>query len=409
MAAGRRHAGFTLTAMTVALMAAVLPARADDAVKALAKSYSGFGARLFDTLARTPGNLMISPYSIGVAMSMAAAGARGDTSSELTRVLQLPGGDIGAADSRLAESLAAYGQRTEKPTTIKIANGLAIPAFGKDIVSKSFISLMQRDYSAEILADATVGGINDWVKQKTDGRIPSLVDSLPPTTTGVLLDAIAFEAKWESEFEKSNTKDLPFTLRSGQQVNTPRMAQTSYLRLVDGDGFQALQLPYATREIQFVAILPDKGKSVDAVLTALFKDETAPLLARLDGAPLRQVAVGLPKIDLRSHNGLRPAMEAAGIKLAFDPAHADFSGMIEPGAQKQRLSIDSVIHEAMIRVDEGGTIAAAATGVVTRSVSAMPVNKPPIPFVVDRPFGFLIVDRSSGAVLFEGRVDDPRG
>jgi len=240
--------------------------------------------------------------------------------------------------------------------------------------------------------------INDWVSDQTEGRIEDLIPQgeIDALTRLVLANAIYFNAAWLNPFEEERTQDGPFYLLDGGQVTVPMMRQTELFGYAEGEGYQAVELPYDGSELSMVILLPRPGEfeAFEGSLNAARADAVLKELAH------KQVALTLPKFEFESGFRLVEALAAMGMPVAFSD-DADFSGM----TGNLDLFISAVIHKAFVSVDEAGTEAAAATAVVMEMKAARPTE--PVEVTVDRPFVFLIRDIQSGAILFVGRVLNP--
>ncbi|MCA1686139.1 MAG: serpin family protein, partial [Planctomycetia bacterium] len=194
--------------------------------------------------------------------------------------------------------------------------------------------------------------------------------------------------------------DATFHATAGRDVKVPMMAQSGTFRYHDGSSFRALELPYQGGARSMIVLLPKPDDGLGALEASLTEDNLA---GWLKGLVARRVDVEMPRFTLTEPMELRETLSAMGMPDAFDPARADFSGM----TGRRDLSISAVIHKAFVAVNEAGTEAAAATGVVmTRTSVGAPSD--PIPFRVDHPFVVLIRDRATGSILFLGRVVDPK-
>jgi serpin B len=245
--------------------------------------------------------------------------------------------------------------------------------------------------------------INSWVEEQTDQKIQDL---LPPGVLNadsrlVLTNAIYFKARWEHEFSKSATKDAPFHLAARQQVMVPTMQRQARLRYGESGDVQVLELPYVGYQgLSMLILLP---KKIDG-LTDLEKALTSENLQKWSaGLKSRPVNVHLPKFKMTSDFDLADLLSSMGMSLAFSD-NADFSGM----SAEEPLAISAVIHKAFVDVNEEGTEAAAATAVAMRFGAAMPRPEEPIEFRADHPFVFLIRDSRTDAVLFLGRLVNPK-
>lgn len=239
---------------------------------------------------------------------------------------------------------------------------------------------------------------------QTEGKIDRIIDKLDPDAAAVLLNAVYFKAAWASTFAKSATREEDFKLSAVEKVRVPMMRQEASFRLAQGAGYRAIRLDYAQRALAMIIVLPDEAEGLDAVTRQLEPAEQRKLTASLKSGPERLLALALPRFQAAFETDLAEAFKKAGMTLAFTD-QADFSGMTGRRAGDEGVKIGDIRHRAIIEVAEAGTEAAAATAVTMLPLKAMPPKRPtPIPFVVDHPFLFYIVDDTSGAVLFQGRI-----
>jgi serpin B len=273
--------------------------------------------------------------------------------------------------------------------------------------SSEYLDLLAQNYGAGLrildfikAAEPSHQTINQWVSDQTEARIKDLLPkgSIDEYTRLVLTNAIYFNAAWRSQFEKDATTDGKFTLIDGSQVTASLMHQTESFGYSEGDNYQAVQLPYDGNELSMVVILP-KLDQFKAFETGISGEKITQIIKSLQGA---EVELTLPKFKIESEFGLNKALKDLGMKDAFDPGKADFSGM----DGNKDLYISDVVHKAWVTLDEAGTEAAAATGVVMRTTS-MPLEIKEMK--IDHPFIFLIRDNQTGTVLFIGRVMNPQG
>lgn len=379
----------------------------DGEMEALAAGNGAFGFDLYHWLASgDDGNLFCSPLSISTALAMTWAGARGETEAAMAGVLHFDLGQdrLHPAFNRLGAVLDALGAGSDA-FRLHVVNAL----WGQTGYEfrEAFLDLMAEQYGAgmsllDFAADPEAARlvVNDWAAYHTENRIRDLV---PPggihgLTRLVLANAIYFKADWADPFEPEGTHDRMFRLAGGEEVRVPTMWHAADFRYADGDGWQAVELPYEGREVSMLVVVPDAGRFAE-VEASFGYAALSDVLAAL--AP-RRVALAMPKFEFTRDFALKAALEALGMGIAFDPDLADFSGM-EP---LDELYIGNVFHKAFVAVDEEGTEAAAATAVVMDGGTSVPPEA--LPFDVDRPFLFLIREHATGAVLFLGRVIDPR-
>ena len=371
-------------------------------------SVNAFAFDLYGRLAaESDDNLFLSPASISTALAMTYAGARQTTAEQMAAVLHLPERDVHEGFGAMVDYLNALGEQEDFDLTM--ANAL----WGQHDYAfrPEFTELLGANYRAGLRpvdfrrdAEAARLRINAWVEEQTNEKIQDLIPPrvLSAYTRLVLTNAIYFHGYWQEQFDPDNTRPRPFTTAAGEEVETPMMFQEAEFRYAEfGYGedatVQCLEMGYAGGDMAMTILLPRR------------KDGLPGLEKGLDAAALRQwtgrlrsrkVRVYLPKFSMTTQFQLKPVLAAMGMPEAFTANRADFSGM--DGTRE--LFIHEVIHKAFVDVNETGTEAAAATGIVV-GVTAVP--PPPPVFRADRPFLFLIRDTRSGAVLFAGRVNDP--
>jgi serpin B len=395
----------------VVLLAGALaaPAAAADAPKnpdvaAVVQGDTQFALELYARLRGREGNLFFSPYSISTALAMTYAGARGETAEQMAKTLHftLPGEKLHPAMGVLIRQI----NDTENPKRgyqLSTANALWGQK-GFDF-REPFLALNRKDYGAALkevdFARATEQArkeINAWVEKETHDKIKELLKPgvLDPDTLLVLTNAIYFKGKWNSEFKKDLTKDAPFTTAAGGKVNVPLMRQQGDFRYAETPELQALELPYVGKELSMLVLLPKKIDGLPALEKALTPESLTRWLGQLRQ---QEVTVFLPRFKTTAEFELNRTLSAMGMPLAFSQT-ADFSGMTE----KRSLYLSNVVHKAFVDVNEEGTEAAAATGVI---VGPTAVRITPV-FRADHPFVYMIRDNRSGSVLFLGRLAEPK-
>ena len=364
-------------------------------VPALVAAYEALGQRLFAQLGEKPGNLVLSPFSIGNAMAMALVGARGVTETEMASVLgQPPRGEIAMASAALIKSLTGFG--LPDASHLAIANAVMLDETRGGGLLPSYLTLVRDCFAAEIMAGATPAQVNAWVHRKTMGRVPSLLDEVDERSVAVLLNALAFSAGWAAPFKADNTRPAPFRLADGTLVQTPMLRGTVHATVASGDGYDAIRIPFERGRFGLVIVVSAAADPGRPGATLPAKN----MLFEL--AKSRSVALQLPRFRVVSTFDMVPPLRHLGLRDAFEDT-ANFRGMTdaEPG-----VKIDQVRHAACIEIDEAGCTAAAAT-VAAVAASAIEAAKP-TPFVVDRPFNYFLVDDMTGATIMRGRITDPR-
>lgn len=370
------------------------------------------GGELYAGLAAKPGNLVLSPYSILIALGMTLVGAAGKTAEEMEDVLGV--GKLGDRWHKGVNALTSYvdglagEQERGDGSKAELALATANQLFGQQGVGweAEFLDLLAKEYGAGLRAvdfeTATEQArilINGWVEEQTNERIVDLIPDgvLDNLTRLVLVNAVYLKAPWEEPFEKSLTAPGKFTLADGSSVDVDLMNKPDLSGgLTSGKGWKAVVLPYAGQALAMTVVLPDQGR-FGAVEKAIAKDGLGAFTA---GAKPAAINLKLPKWTFRTNAPLGDLLKQLGMPTAFSETDADFTPMTD---EDLPLHIAAVLHQGFIAVDEEGTEAAAATAVVMRTESAMVTEE----FTVDRPFLFVIHDLEFGAPLFVGRVTDP--
>jgi serpin B len=377
-----------------------------DRASAAADAIDAFGLDLYRRLAGGKGNIVLSPASVAIALSMARLGARGQTATEMDAVLH----DLGAKElADAANALdAALALRTgtfpdsggvDQNIVLRITNGQFVQfdmplqaAFLDAMATRYGAGAWKVDYATD--PEAARQAINAWVAENTEDRIPEIL--APGVVTAAwrlaIANAIYLKAAWLQPFAVEATASGQFTRLDGSVIRVPMMHALKDAAYAKGNGWAAVELPYVGHELAMLVIVPNDLASFDAAFDA------AVLRTIVDSLQPSRVDLTLPKFDFESRYDLSDVLAALGMPTAFSGT-ADFSGIMTA----QALRIAKVIHQANITVDEAGTEAAAATviGFDTAGGSTPPTLK------VNRPFLFAIRDVPTGAVVFMGRVVDP--
>jgi len=386
--------------------------------KVVVQGNNEFALALFAGLRENQGNLFFSPYSISTALAMTYAGARGQTETQMAKVLHFPtlAGEKVPPEPVMQEGQfhSAFGvvvkdlnQRAKKGNyELAVANALWGQKGYK--LLNDFLRLIETEYGGRLtevdFVTATESArktINAWVEEKTKDKIKELLKPgvLDTMTRLVLTNAIYFKGDWARQFKKDRTKQSPFTLASGEKVDAPMMNQTGEFRYMKAEDFQALELPYVDNELSMIILLPKETDALPKFEKTLNLEDFSQWLDRLHR---REVIVSVPKFKMTSQFSLASVLTSMGMADAFSATAADFSGI----TGGRDLFISAVIHKAYVDVNEEGTEAAAATGVTMRLTSVGPTQTPV--FRADHPFLFLIRDNHSGSILFIGRLMNPQ-
>lgn len=383
-------------------------APAAEEMKRFAHGSNAFGFDLFRRLREDPGNLVVSPSSITTALAMTWGGARGETASQMQKVLHFEGSaqEVASTAGRLARFLEDPG----RPITFRIANQL----FGEKTYTfvPAFLESTKAAYGAPIelldfrgAPEPSRQRVNAWIEEQTEKRIADLV---PPGTIDftarlVLVNAIYFLGDWEEPFDPTVTRRAAFHTTKTEKKDVPTMHHGGVRRFTHRDGVSVVELRYKGGSLSMVVVLPDRVDGLAAVEKSLDPAALDRLLASMQS---QQVLVAIPKFEVKPPSlALKEHLQAMGMGIAFQEGKADFTGMADPPDPRDRLFIGKAFHKAFVRVDEKGTEAAAATAVIMESGAG--AGPKFVEFTADHPFLFFIRDNASGLILFMGRVADP--
>ncbi|KYF52454.1 serine protease [Sorangium cellulosum] len=375
---------------------------------ALVSGNSAFALDLYQELREEPGNVFYSPYSISTALAMTWAGAKGETETAMADTLRFDLGQdkLHPAFNWIDQELESRGQGAQgadgEGFRLNVVNALwGQIGYGFEA---PFLDTLALNYGAGMRVVDFLGHkqeavdlINGWVSDQTEGKIEKLVpvDAITPETVLVLTNAIYFNAAWRTPFEPTATADGPFEKADGTEVTVPLMHANLEMPYAEGDGYQAVAMPYDGDELSMVLVLPAKG-TLDAFEASL---DAAKVDGIVGAMSEHLVETTMPKFKFEYELSLKKTLEAMGMEIAFTAGAADFTGI---NAQGQPY-IQDVLHKAFVGVNEAGTEAAAATAVIVGDESA----PQPASLALVNPFLFLIRDNATGSILFVGRVADP--
>lgn len=360
-----------------------------------------FAFRFFNQVCRTETektNIFISPLSASLALSMTANGANGNTLAEMQTTLGF------SPSSFSPDEMNSYNQKLtsalldlDNTTQISMANSIWIKQGFK--VYDSFVDVNQDYYNAEVrnlnFASSTAKDvINQWCADKTNQRIKDVIKEIPADMRLYLINALYFKGTWTSKFDRSNTAYESFSNADGSKITVPMMNQTASFNYLQNDYFSIAEFPYGNEAFSMVVLLPTEGKTLDESLSGLTYEHWNEWISEMHGMELE---VKFPKFELKYDKDLIEDMKDMGMKDAFGANKADFSKM-----SAADLYIGVLQQFTYIKVDEEGTEASAVTVVGMLDTSVGPSS--PIHFYVNKPFAFLIKEKSTGAILFMGRI-----
>jgi serpin B len=384
----------------------------EQPITELVRDNNAFALDLFGRLDKQDGNQFISPFSISCALAMTYSGARNETARQVAKALHftLSPGELHPAFHKLIDELNSEGapQAGAKPPgsfQLSTANALwtqtgtpVLPEFQKLIESNYGGALFPIDFRQSPAAACQY--INHWVEEQTRGKIKDLLkpQSVDARTVLILTNAIYFKALWVSPFAAYQTKPDDFQVSVSEKVRVDMMHQTGSFKYAEDDQAQLLELPYQGAKLSMVVVLPRSKDGLPQLEKALSLEK---LEGSLQALKPRRVEIGLPRFKLTAECELKAPLSALGMPIAFHAGEADFSGM----SPSREVAISAVVHKAFVEVDETGTEAAAATGVVMARTAFIAAQ--PTVFRADHPFLFLIRDGRNGSILFLGRLARP--
>jgi len=365
---------------------------------------NAFSIKLFKNLdsANTAGsNLFASPLSVSFALGMTSNGANGATLTAFKNTLNFAGlsqDQVNAYYNNLITNLP----QLDPNTTLNIANSIWYRQ-GFNVL-QPFLQTNTTNFQAQVQAldfnsPTAVSTINNWVSDKTSGKIPTIINNIPSNAMMYLINAMYFKSSWAEKFDPTKTKPQPFYLADNSTVQANFMTGTIDFNYYVSDKASVYELPYSNNKYSMVIITP--GSSVAGSGTTLSQ-----LAAGLDslqwqtwmnGLQPTKGVVTMPKFTFSYSNVLNNALTDLGLGIAFSDL-ADFSLI-----SQTKLQISQVVHKAFVDVDESGTTAAAATSVGVVASVAGPEYNP----TFDHPFIFAIRERSSGLILFIGTMNNP--
>jgi len=372
-------------------------------------SSNAFGISLYKELVKDPKNqgknVFFSPYSLTTALTMTLAGAKGETAKEMEKTLHI----TDAKDLRHQSAHALHKQLQAQGKGGYYVLHTVNRLWGQKnfTFQNTFQELLKKQYEADLekvdftgQSEASRNKINKWVEEQTHDKIKDLLPKgiIKPNTKLVLTNAIYFKGTWGTQFKPSDTKEGIFRVSPTQTIKHPMMHQKAEHKYMENKDLQLLMMSYRGLDLSMIVLLPKKEKKLSQLESTLSVTMLNQWIAKVYK---QKVNVTLPKFKVHTGISLTKLLPKMGMKSAFSPKKADFSGI----TGKKDLYISDVVHKGFIEVNEEGTEAAAATAVVTARKS-----KPFVPmFKADRPFIYLIRDNFTGTILFLGRLNQPKG
>ena len=328
-------------------------------------------------------NLAVSPYSAGVALSMLAEGAEGQTKAEFNKALNdclFKSEDLGGNDK----------------ITVNSVNSLWVD--DNFSVRNRYVSLMQKDFDALVTTlsfsdPATVKAINNWCSEHTNGKITEIIDELSPNDVMVLVNALYFKAPWLNPFDEHMTSSAKFH-GSKSVSDVDMMARKAYMNYAEYNGCQLVELPYEGGRYAMYVLLPPEDMDINELIGYLSQESYD---AAMNSLQSKEVLLKMPKVKVETSLLLNQSLQHMGIRTAFTGA-ADFKGISEMGP----LSLGLVKQKCYVEISEKGTEAAAVTSAQIRMTALRPSQY--VRMTVDRPYLFFVTDKQESNILFAGRI-----
>lgn len=371
----------------------------DEAQRTYVEAGNDFAFRFLKQIdAGEPGNWFVSPVSLQYLLGLVLDGAEGATADEICRTLGYPAGQSEAVDVYCRKMLSEL-PNLDKKTKLTLAN--AIFFNDKMTIKVPYKKRVEKFYDAEVESldfyqkRGTLRTINGWCNRQTNGLIPAVLDDVSPDMFAYLLNALYFKGTWMYPFNKRYTQDRTFTLESGQKKEIPMMMKERKYGYGENDVFQRVVLPYGNGSYSMIVLLPKKGHTVADVIASVNGENWKDIHSRWGYGTL--INVWLPPFESKYHIQLNDILCDMGMPRSFGPA-AQFKPMSDDA-----LWLSFVQQDAVIKVDEEGTEAAAITSAGMLGATAVPEPPRVIDFHCDHPFLYLITENSTGTILFAGK------
>lgn len=356
------------------------------------------GLELFQQTLQPGENTLISPLSILGSLGMAACGARGETESQVVHI-------FGNGETSWSLTVHYDNYTDALPQGDRYRLALANSIWIKDDLEVNQVyvdNYCTKHYDAEVrqapFDDSTTEEINRWVDEQTDGMIPVIINGISEDDRMYLINALAFDAEWDTIYNEAGVREGIFTASDGRKQDAEMMYSQEHVYLEDDNAVGFMKY-YADEKYAFVALLPNEGTDVSEYVASLTAKWWS-LTNLLEGAQEVTVDAAIPKFQCSYDVDLEDVLKEMGVEDAFDPKNADFSFITE----SEKLHISRVLHKTYIAVDERGTKAGAATAAEISTMSA-PIPEETKTVYLDRPFLYMIIDCEDNVPLFVGTLD----
>ncbi|MDR3297564.1 MAG: serpin family protein [Prevotellaceae bacterium] len=377
------------------------PIALSAAQKQRAELDNRFALAMFRNVSAAVGsNTFFSPLSLNMALGMLYNGTSGDTRTELAQVMGFA--DFSEAEINEYYQLMSDALLSVDPLTeLGIANSIWYRT-GFD-VKPPFVSINQQYFSAEVqsldfASPDAASIINGWCADKTKDKIKEIIESpIPNDVVMYLINALYFKSKWQYTFDKSESREADFSKANGSAVSATFMHHTATLPYYADEHVQCVEMPYGNQAFSMVALLPPDGTSIEQLVEYL---DSETWLGITQGLHEREVSVAFPRFKVECEIALNKPVQQAGILQIFN------EGGLLNLSDNPYVVVSNIKQKTFVEVNEEGTEAAAVTAIGMEMTSAGPSS--PTPFIANRPFLYLIREKSTGVILFVGRMDEPK-
>jgi len=364
---------------------------------------NSFAFKMFREVSKEKGtNIFFSPFSLNIVLGMLYNGSSGNTRTEIAKVLDITNISLPEINEYYNCMLNILPE-IDPITDIVIANSIWY-RYGLT-VKNSFIETGKKYFNADVQAldfsnSNTVNIINKWCVDNTKNRINEMVVNPTPNDRMFILNALYFKSKWEAgkKFDDTRTKLDDFTKTNGQKIKVNLMEQTNYLPYYSDQNLQCVELPYGNQAFSMIAILPSEDMDVNQLIEALGNVKWENIV---NGMRQQKVWLKLPQFKIECNISLYQPLMNLGMKKIFSDGFANISDA--------SLWVSNIIQKTFVEVNEDGTEASALSAVIVVGFAGQRrAPDEPVRFFADRPFLFLIREKSTGVILFIGRIDEPQ-
>lgn len=360
-------------------------------------------------------NLVCSPLSLQYALAMTANGASGQTRQEIIDFLGYGEEDINALNE-YSKTLLEQLPAVDLDVTLKVTDALLVndkfpllPSFKETVENNYYAAVDNMDFSDP---EQVAARINEWASRNTDGFIDNILSAseISEDAVAYIMNALYFKAKWaggeyDPMFESNATKPEDFHLSDGSTIKVDMMRNMRWHQYAEMDGYKVLAIPYAGYKYYMYILLPDEN-DINGLIGKLKTTSWSDILSKMKSDA--EVYIRIPKFEIENKYNLNDALHALGVTRPFQSGMAEFDMMFQPKQPKYYYWIEKVIQKARIKVSEKGTEAGAVTIVEMDGVAEAPGDEPKkVYFYADHPFVFVIGEKTSGTILFEGVCTRP--